>query len=123
MKKITNVFLIILATSVFVQVAGQVTGSSDVAAATDSTESYPLIAYIACAIGGAVLHIVKKLANDEEKAKRKINFRKWFAGNVFRTILSIGLAVGGILLIWGNSTLTFEVAIMTGFTSQSLTKF
>ncbi len=81
-----------------------------------------LIPYILTAISGSILHVVAKFAELESVSTRKVNYKKWFKKNIWRTILGFALSIGGVIVLAEMQEPTIAACLLMGYTGDSLMK-
>lgn len=80
-----------------------------------------LLIYFAFAFIGAVIHIIGKFAEEEEK-NRRFNPSKWLKKNLWRTILGILLSLGGVIVLQKTGDISIAACLLMGYTGDSLLK-
>lgn len=69
---------------------------------------------------GAILHVIKKLALEEEENKR-FNVKNWWRKNKFRTILGLLLSFAAVFILYEADQLNYTASFMAGFMGNSFT--
>lgn len=78
-----------------------------------------ILIYCAFAVLGNLAHIVKKLANKEATGDI-INVKKWGKAHLFRNLAALLGSIGGIGLASVAGGLNIGIAILIGYTGDSL---
>lgn len=79
-----------------------------------------LLPYFLIALFGAVLHILKKLATEEENDV-SFNVSAWFKRNRFRSILGLLLSFAAVFVLFEADQMNYTASFMAGFMGNSFT--